>query len=331
MDTIYIESAVKEHPRARATLERHPRATIIECEHYGEVFNMRSQNFRLQKKRPAMILAEKRGNKVIPTPPDYSIGADRNFYFSHMLNCLYDCRYCFLQGMYRSAHYVHFVNYEDFETEIDRVRSETSDSGEQLCFFSGYDCDSLVMEKMTGFAERFIPFFAERPDAWLELRTKSIATSPLEGVDPVPNIVTAYTLTPSPIAREFEHGAPSFEHRLNRVKSLTQQGWVVGLRLDPLIPFPDFRRLYTDMIDRVFREVDPGMIHSVTLGPMRFPKAMFDRIVKLYPEDPLFSLGASELRGGQMSYPEEVENEMVEVVNDRLERYLPKERIFRQA
>jgi len=210
MDTIYVESAVRDHPRAKSMFERHPRATVIECEHYGEVFNMRSQNFRLQKRRPALILAEKRGNKVMPTPPDYSIGADRNFYFSHMLNCLYDCRYCFLQGMYRSAHYVHFLNYEDFETEIDRVRTENSDSEEQLCFFSGYDCDSLVMEKMTGFAERFIPFFAARPDAWLELRTKSIATSPLESTEPVPNIVTAYTLTPAPIAREFEHGAPSF-------------------------------------------------------------------------------------------------------------------------
>ena len=233
--------------------------------------------------------------------------------------------------MYRSAHYVHFLNYEDFETEIDRVRTENSDSEEQLCFFSGYDCDSLVMEKMTGFAERFIPFFAARPDAWLELRTKSIATSPLESTEPVPNIVTAYTLTPAPIAREFEHGAPSFEHRLNRVKSLTQQGWVVGLRLDPLIPFPDFRRLYTEMIDRVFREVDAEMIHSVTLGPMRFPKAMYDRIVKLYPDDPLFSLGGSELRDGQMTYSEEVEKEMTGVVHDRLAQDLPCERIFRQV
>lgn len=328
MDTIYVESAVRKHPRAVATIERNPRATVIECDHYGEIFNLRSQNFRLQKKRPALILAEKRGRKVIPTPPDYSIGADRNFYFSHMLNCLYDCRYCFLQGMYRSAHYVHFLNYEDFETEIDEIRSE---KGGKLCFFSGYDCDSLVFEKMTGFAERFIPFFAERPDSWLELRTKSLATSALERSEPVPNIVTAYTLTPDSIAREIEHGAPSFEHRLNRVRSLTQQGWIVGLRLDPLIPFPGFRKIYTEMIERVFREVDSDKIHSVTLGPMRFPKAMYDRIVKLYPDDPLFALGGSEMRDGQMSYPEEIEKAMVDHVYESLTSHLPAEKIFRQT
>lgn len=331
MDTIYVESSVRNHPRAVAALERNPRATVIECEHYGEVFNMRSQNFRLQKKRPALILAEKRGNKVIPTPPDYSIGADRNFYFSHMLNCLYDCRYCFLQGMYRSAHYVHFLNYEDFEEEIDRTRQEAAGSGDRLCFFSGYDCDSLVFEKWTGFAERFVPFFADRPDAWLELRSKSLATRVLENTDPVPNIVVAYTLTPDPIAREIEHGAPTFEQRLNRVRSLTQQGWFVGLRLDPLIPFPGFRRLYTEMIDRVFREIDTERIHSVTLGPMRFPKAMYERIAKLYPEDPLFTLACPTLRDGQMSYPEEVETTMTDFVYDCLSQDIAKERIFRQT
>ena len=38
-----------------------------------------------------------------------------------MLNCLYDCRYCFLQGMYRSANYVLYVNYEDFTKDIDTL------------------------------------------------------------------------------------------------------------------------------------------------------------------------------------------------------------------
>ena len=36
-----------------------------------------------------------------------------------MLNCVYDCRYCFLQGMYRSANYVLFVNYDDFRVQIE--------------------------------------------------------------------------------------------------------------------------------------------------------------------------------------------------------------------
>jgi len=328
MDTIYLERAIRRHPRALAVLQRYPSATVVECERYGEVFNIRAQNFRLQKHRPALILAEKPGKTVLPTPPDYSIGRSSNHYFSHMLNCLYDCRYCFLQGMYQSANYVLFVNWEDFEAGIDEARDR---SDGDACFFSGYDCDSLAMESVTGFAKSFIPFFSSRPDAWLELRTKSLNTRILEEADPVPNIVTAYTLTPDPIAREVEHGAPSYERRLNRVESLTQQGWRVGLRLDPLIPWPGFSRVYTAMIEEVFSRVSSERIHSVTLGPMRFPKAMHDRIVKLYPEDRLFALQEMALRDGQMTYPPGLEAELVETVYEALQLHLPDSKIFRQT
>lgn len=328
MDTIYVEKSIRRHPRAEAILRRFPKATVFECERYGEVFNLRAQNFRLQKRRPALILAEKKGMTVLPTPPDYSIGRSGNHYFSHMLNCLYDCRYCFLQGMYQSANYVLFVNWEDFESQIDELRKTDSDD---LCLFSGYDCDSLAMESITGFAEHFIPYFSARPDTWMELRTKSLNTRLLEESDPVTNIVTAFTLTPDIIAREVEHGAPPYEKRLNRIRSLTKQGWMVGLRLDPLIPWPGFSGIYEKMIDEVFSSVSADMIHSVTLGPMRFPKAMHDRIVKLYPEDRLFALEEMALKDGQMTYPKSVEEELVETVCAALRNYLPENRIFRQT
>lgn len=329
METIYVETAIREHPRALEVLGRFPRATVIECQRYGEVFNVGAQNFRLQKRRPSLILAQKHGKTVLPTPPGYSIGPKRGFYFSHMLNCLYDCRYCFLQGMYRSAHYVFFVNFETFESGIDEAMQSST---EDVSFFSGYDCDSLAMEGLTGFASRFVPFFAERPGAVLELRTKSLATRVLEQSSPVPNIVVAYTLTPDPIARAVEHGAPTLASRLKRVGSLAKQGWPIGLRLDPLVPWPGFKELYSAMIEQIFSAVAPSCVHSATLGPMRFPKAMFEQIVKLYPYDPLFAREEMELRDeGLVTYSPEMELEMTEHVVESLSRHLPSSRIHRQA
>ncbi|MEQ1841627.1 MAG: spore photoproduct lyase family protein, partial [Verrucomicrobiales bacterium] len=266
-------------------------------------------------------------NAVLPTPPGYSIGHSGNFYFSHILNCLYDCRYCFLQGMYRSANYVHFVNDERFEAGIDESRCN---DGRSTCFFSGYDCDSLAMEGITGFAEHFIPFFSSRPDAILELRTKSINTRVLEHSDPVANIVVAYTMTPDVIAREIEHGAPSFEMRLKRLQTLSRQGWSVGLRLDPLIPWPGFKGIYTEMVTRILETVDPSKIHSVTMGPMRFPKAMYERILHLFPRDPLFALQEMELRNKQMTYDPGTEREMIEHILSAFRNSLPEEKLFIQ-
>ena len=151
IDTIYFEEQVSDHSRSIALFERFPKADRIPCSHYKEVFNPSSQNFRIQKRKPALILAKNSGTMVHPVPDTYGIGGKHNYYFSHMLNCLYDCRYCFLQGMYPSAHYLLFVNYEDFFEEIAKIQKKNPD--EQNWFFSGYDCDSLAMEKLTGFAQ----------------------------------------------------------------------------------------------------------------------------------------------------------------------------------
>jgi spore photoproduct lyase len=116
---IYIEEELRESDRVLRLLHRFPKLPHIYCERYGDVFNRKSQNFRLQKKAPALILAKKYGNKVLEAPAGYGYNQAKSYYFSHMLNCVYDCRYCFLQGMYSSANYVLFVNYEDFESAIE--------------------------------------------------------------------------------------------------------------------------------------------------------------------------------------------------------------------
>lgn len=73
-------------------------------------------------------------------------------YFCHVLNCVYDCRYCFLQAMHRSAHLVMFVNYEDFTETVSKDLTASS-SDEQAWFFLGYDCESLAYEPVTGFVQ----------------------------------------------------------------------------------------------------------------------------------------------------------------------------------
>jgi len=168
---IYIEKGIKDHPRVLQICERFPDIPRVICENYGEIFNKKAQNFRLQKKSPSLILANKFKNFLLPIPSHFGIGGKHNYYFSHMLNCIYDCRYCFLQGMYASAHYVLFVNYEDFIQAISDKAAENPD--EESYFFSGYDCDSLALEPITYFVDSFLPVFRKEKRAVLELRTKS--------------------------------------------------------------------------------------------------------------------------------------------------------------
>ena len=68
IDSIYFEESIAQHPRTKEFFKRFPQATQIPCSNYKEVFNPSGQNFRLQKKNPALVLAEKK-RKFRPAHP----------------------------------------------------------------------------------------------------------------------------------------------------------------------------------------------------------------------------------------------------------------------
>ncbi len=325
IDTLYIEAAVAGHPRTAAIRARFPGARVVACERYGEVFNPKAQNFRLQKQHPALILAEKYQKFALPAPNGYGIGGQHNYYFSHMLNCLYDCRYCFLQGMYQSANYVLFVNYEDYQQQIRQLCAATPD--EDVYFFSGYDCDSLAFEPVTGFAEQFLPLFAELPNAWLELRTKSTQIRSLLHREVVPRCVVAFSLSPDAVADKVEAKAPSVAKRIEAAAKLQQQGWQIGLRFDPLIYQYDYRQQYRDLFEQVFASIDVDALHSVSLGVFRLPEQYFKKIHKLYPEERLFA-SPLQTASGMVSYRADLEQAMMADCTDMLLQHIPKAKFF---
>jgi spore photoproduct lyase len=325
IETIYIEENIVQHPRVIEIMTRFPQARKIICGRYGEVFNPKAQNFRLQKQKPALILAEKYKNFTMPVPSGYGIGASRNFYFSHMLNCLYDCRYCFLQGMYQSANYVLFINYEDFQDEIKQRCAETPT--EAVHFFSGYDCDSLALEPVTGFAEQFLPIFEAIPNAWLELRTKSTQVRSLLSREAFPRCIVAFSLNPDEIATKVEAKAPSLERRLDALLKLQTHGWQIGLRFDPMIYQLGYQQQYQHLFEQVFSVIKLESLHSVSLGAFRLPEKYFKKVHKLFPDEKLF-VSPLENNQGMISYKEALEQEMTNFCTEKLLRYIPKELFF---
>jgi spore photoproduct lyase len=258
-------------------------------------------------------------------PAGYGIGASRNYYFSHMLNCLYDCRYCFLQGMYQSANYVLFVNYEDFQQEIRQLCADTP--AEAVHFFSGYDCDSLALEPVTGFAGQFLPFFEQIPNAWLELRTKSTQVRSLLNREPWPRCIVAFSLNPDDISKKVEAKAPTLARRLDALAKLQEQGWPIGLRFDPMIYQAGYQQQYRQLFEQVFSIINVDQLHSVSLGAFRLPEKFFKKMHKLYPDERLFA-GPLANQQGMVSYRQELEQEMTQYCTEQLLRFIPELKFF---
>jgi len=326
IETIYIEEKIRNHPRTHFILSKFKKARCIEIDKYGEIFNKRNQNFRIQKSSPKLILAHKSSGLVLPAPEGFGIGNSKNFYFSHMYNCIYDCRYCFLQGMYSSANYVIFVNFDDFNAELEKVIEENK--GTKITFFSGYDCDSLALESVTGFANHILKLFRKYTDVDLEFRTKSLQQSPFITSKPMKNIILAYSLMPEIMSSALDNKTPTIAKRINVMKKLASKGWSIGLRFDPLIHGKNWKILYQDLLESVLSSLPLNSIHSVSFGALRFPKKMFKSITKLYPEEKLFS-GPLSNNDGIVSYDYEVEEEMTSFCKDIAIKYVDQSKIFK--
>ena len=325
IETIYVEKIIKEHPRTKLILSKLKKAKTIEIDRYGEIFNKRNQNFRIQKNNPDLILAFKNEGYVLPTPEGFGVGSSKNYYFSHMFNCIYDCRYCFLQGMYSSANYVIFVNFEDFDKEIEEVIQDNKDK--KITFFSGYDCDSLALENLTGFAKHITNIFTKYPDVDIEFRTKSVQTEPFTSIEPLNNVIVAYSLMPNLMSKVLDNKTPSILKRINTMSYLATKGWKIGLRFDPLIHGKNWEKLYKELLENIYNTIPSYSIHSVSFGPLRFPKEMFKDIFKLYPETPLFS-GPLSQHKGVVSYDLKIEEEMTSFCSNITQNYIDKSKIF---
>ncbi len=322
INTIYVENEIKDHLRTLSILSKFKRSRVIYIHKYSEIFNKKKQSFRLQKKDPLLILAKKNNNFVLKAPEGFGIGASENYYFSHMYNCIYDCKYCFLQGLYSSANYLVFVNYEDFLTQIKNL--VTRNKGKSITFFSGYDCDSLAMEKVTNFAVFFLKNYLQSKNITYEFRTKSLQIHPFLKNEPTENIIIAYSLLPEDFANKFDVKVPSINLRIKSLKQLTSLGWKIGLRFDPLIYNKNWKISYKELINTILNEIDMNYLHSVSFGSLRFPKQIFSTISNMYPGDELFSYNF-EKRDNVYSYKDEVEEEMISFCKNLIHKKVKKD------
>ena len=130
------------------------------------------------------------------------------------------------------------------------------------------------------------------------------------------------------MAGVLDNKAPSIERRVNALKTLAKNGWPVGLRFDPLIYCSGWENLYSELIQGIFTDINIDKVHSVSHGPLRFPKEMYKKITSLYPDDKLFSF-PMETKDGIVSYGKDIEQEMSLFLQSELEKYTTKKKIFR--
>ena len=183
-----------------------------------------------------------------------------NYYVVNLFkNCIYDCSYCFLQDfLQNNPLLVAYVNIEDLLEELDRTFTAHPDRTFRVG--TGELADSLALDEVIPYSQQLIPFFSQRENAVLELKTKSNCVKNLLTQNSTNNVIVSWSLNPQIIIDREERGAPSLEQRLEAARLCANKGYKIGIHLDPIIIFQDWERAYHGMIEKIFEVLSPSQI-----------------------------------------------------------------------
>ncbi|MCH8475869.1 MAG: hypothetical protein LAT55_11660 [Opitutales bacterium] len=317
---LYIEKEALDEPDTKLLRKRFPQATVVEIDRYTEIFNRSGQSFAAQKAVPKLILAKKREDLLYrgsPYTPNF--GHRRFFYNAMILNCLYNCEYCYLQGMYRSGNLVWFVNSGDF---FQAVAEELKQGPLYLCI--SYDTDMLAFENLLPLCARWAEFSRKEPGLTIELRTKSANYRALgRNAEAHERFILAWTLSPEAVSRRYEQGTPPIAQRLASAREAMEAGWPVRLCFDPVLLEGEWEEDYRQLFAEAFAQLDPKRLQDVSVGFFRSNRDFLKTMRRQRPDSALLNRPWQADADKQLTYPTSEIEEARATLRSELLRYLP--------
>ena len=324
---LYIERGAKEYPLTRRIRERFAKAGVVEIDDYKTVFARPRQRFQAQKESMKLILAVKKDRFLYDGSGNSQNFSFEDFHYNTlMFNCVYNCDYCYLQGMYPSANIVVFVNLEDYFTATREGIEDRSNSSQPLYLCISYDTDLLAFESIAPYCRAWIEFVHGEPDLLVEIRTKSAAYRAIRDLPPTDRVVLAWTLSPEPVAARYEHGAAPLRLRLDAIQSAMEDGWPVRLCFDPVLAVPSWKSVYGELLEETFRRIDPAGVRDVSVGVFRMTKGYFQRMRRQRQDTPLL-YGEHVQEGTTVTYPAGQREEMTSFLRQRLGEHFNEDQI----
>ncbi|WKV07499.1 radical SAM protein [Thermoanaerobacterium sp. CMT5567-10] len=318
---VYVEKDVVDNPIAKKILNTLKRSVVIEIERYGHFFNRPRQSYLMQKKSLNIILAKKRYDFIYRgSYMCEDFGNDEFYHTSNILNCIYSCDYCYLQGMYPSANIVVFVNIEDFFDEVDKLTKN-----KKIYLSISYETDLMAFEPFTGFLSMWIDYAKKNKNLTMEVRTKSANVNIFENIEIPDNVIFSWSLLPQPVISMYEKLTPSIDKRILAIKKAIEKGVKVRISLEPIMYLEGFEKIYSDFIDKLHSELPLESIHDFNIGAFRMVKGQAKKIEKLRETSPIFCY-ETEIKNGICTYKND--EYMKDFVYNELVKYIDKERVF---
>ena len=193
--------------------------------------------------------------------------------------CFHRCAYCS-----RGTLYVIMLNVEEFIHHVDQLL-EANPWQKVIRYDVEQDC--LPLEPEYGASAMLVDHFAQMPDRYLILFSKSANVDFLLPLDHRGHTIMLWTLTSDQVSRELEERTGTMLERLEAARKCQEAGYTVRFKFKPIIPLRGWREQHTEMLEAIFDHVEPDNL-SMELLFTQGGVAELDSVIGLSAIDPDF-------------------------------------------
>ncbi|MCP4364048.1 MAG: hypothetical protein GY800_01940 [Planctomycetes bacterium] len=219
-----------------------------------------------------MVALRERKGKFIEffTKTPAGICCPHFWYLKWANGCPYKCEYCYLLGTFR--YLPEPVIFSNLDTDMMKeVKAWLLQHTEPKILVTGELADSLVYDKKVGLTKLLIPVFQDpafNPYGHrVYFLTKSTCIDNILSLNPSHHAIITFSVNAMPAWTAYEHGTPSPRERLAAARALSEAGWPVRIRLDPMLPVPGWEDAYAETAEEICAL---KTLENVTIGSLRF-------------------------------------------------------------
>jgi spore photoproduct lyase len=191
-------------------------------------------------------------------------------YVNPIVGCNSACTYCYLRGQDVGLRPVRLhVGLDNLLSAL-QADLNACGPGVRRLYCTGELADSLADAELFPVGALLADFFATKPDATLELRTKSRNVDDLLTVKHNGKTTVSFSLAPQVLIDRHEPGTASFDERIEAARRCQAAGYPIAFKLEPLLVSSGWEELYRDMLALIGARLDISAVQHVSVGCLRW-------------------------------------------------------------
>ncbi len=248
-DAVYYEPAALNYELGQILKAKYATLPWIEIESHNYIPELAmAENRDFPKLKNHLIVGLRKTHKYVP---NHKVSDWLVPYTSS--GCRAMCLYCYLVCNYNKCAYLRlFVNREQM---LDKLLKKAAVASSPQTFEIGSNSDLLLENTITNNLVYTIERFAREGRGYLTFPTKFDMVNPLLDLDHRGKTIFRMSMNPEEIIHRIELGTSPLRERIHALNAMAAADYPVGILLAPIILLPDWKALYSRLIEQLADEL----------------------------------------------------------------------------